>query len=234
MGEGDDNMEELVKKLCTMEVPLNERLAIFSGFVRKNAPEFADAYDDLAARLRSAASGSVAPGAGDVMPDFALPDSALRIHRLDEMLERGPVVVSFNRGHWCPYCTVELHAFKQAMQEIAATGAQVVSIMPDKREFVGRIADEVGHSFTVLSDENNGYALSLGLVIWLGNRIRQLNEAIEIQLETSQGNDGWVVPIPATFVVGADGRVIARTVDPDFRKRMDIEDIIAAVKRAWS
>ena len=71
-------------------------------------------------------------------------------------------------------------------------------------------------------------------MIWLGNRIRQLNEAIEIQLETSQGNDGWFVPIPATFVVGADGRVIARTVDPDFRKRMDIEDIIAAVKRAWS
>ena len=119
------------------------------------------------------------------------------------------------------------------MTHIAESGAQVVSIMPDLPEFVAKAARDAGNAFPVLSDENNGYALSLDLVIWLGERIRELDYSVGVRLEESQKNGAWFVPIPATFVIGADGRVIARFLDPDFRKRMEIDDILDALKRAW-
>ena len=84
--------------------------------------------------------------------------------------------------------------------------------------------------FPVLTDLDNGYALSLNLAIWLGTEIQQLLSYED--LSNFHGNDGWVLPIPATFVVGRNGVVKARFVDPDFRKRMEIDDLIAALKKA--
>lgn len=227
-----DPLGEIFKELCAKEAPLTERLAAFSAAVRQHALPFAEAYDELVTRLEAASTGSSAPGVGDEMPRFALPDANFRFHCLEDLLERGPVVISFNRGHWCEFCAIELASLKQALSEIAAAGAQVVSIMPETKEFVGQVAASNDHAFLVLSDEDNGYALSLNLVMWLGDRVRELFEATGLKLETSQGNDGWFVPIPATFVVGSDGRIIARYVDPDFRRRMEIDDIIAALRSA--
>lgn len=232
MSEADGDEEAVVRRLCSMEAPLGERLATFSAFVREHALPFAEAYDELAARLQEANAGSMAPDVGDMMPGFVLPDTQFKFHSLDQMLKTGPVVVSLNRGHWCPYCMVELSALKQALKEIAAAGGQVVSIMPETMEFVGKVVADIDNAFLVLSDEGNGFALSVNLVIWLGERIRSLDSALELAVEKGQGNNSWFVPIPATFVVGADGRIIARFVDPDFRKRMEVEDVLTALRRA--
>jgi hypothetical protein len=106
--------------------------------------------------------------------------------------------------------------------------------MPDRQQFVGRLRSETWGMLPILTDIDNGYALSLGLVIWLGERIKELMRGRGYHLETYHGNDGWFVPLPATFVVGKDGRVITRFVDPDFRKRMELDDILAALGRAKS
>jgi peroxiredoxin len=225
-----DRLNEVFRELCAMEAPLGERLAAFSAAVRAHALPFADAYDALVARITSGEAGASAPGAGERMPPFALPDGRGIVHSLDDLLRDGPVVVSFNRGHWCEYCAIELTAMRQALTEIAAAGAQVVSIMPEQAEFVARAAADNDHAFLVLSDENNGYALQLNLVIWLGERVRNLFIESGLQLDQYQGNAAWFVPIPATFVVGADGTIAARYVDPDFRRRMEIDDILAALK----
>ena len=82
----------------------------------------------------------------------------------------------------------------------------------------------------MLTDLDNGYALSLNLAIWLGTEIQRLLSYLD--LSDFHGNDGWMLPIPATFVVGRDGLVKARFVDPDFRKRMEIDDLLAAVRSA--
>ena len=87
-------------------------------------------------------------------------------------------------------------------------------------------------SFPVLTDLDNGYALSLNLVIWLGEEMVRFISAAGLDIPKYQGNDSWLVPIPATFVVGRDGRVKARFVDPDYRKRMAIEDLISALRDA--
>jgi len=211
-----------------MEAPLGERLEAFSAAVREHALPFADAYDELVARIRSGEAGAAAPKPGEPILDFALPDGTGHVHRLDEMLAKGPVVLSFNRGHWCEYCQIELQALKQALSEIAAHGAQVVSIMPEGGDYIAKVAAD--NSFLVLEDENNGYALALNLVIWLGERVRKLCLLHELRVDQYQGNDGWFVPIPATFVIGTDGIIAARFVDPDFRRRMEIDDILAALK----
>lgn len=227
-----DSTDDVLKRLCSMEAPLSERLSAFSAYERQADPLWSAAYDELTSRLAAAKSGSAAPDVGDQMPLFALPDARGGIHRLDDMLANGPVVVSFNRGHWCPYCLVELNALKQGLTRISGAGAQVVSIMPDTPEYLTKVSTIAGDTFPVLSDRNNGYALTIGLVIWLGDELKALFEQENIPLEDFQQNGAGFVPIPATFVVGTDGRILGRYIDPDFRRRMEIDDIIAALKPA--
>jgi peroxiredoxin len=226
------SLEDAFRQICAMEAPLHERMEAFSAAVRQFGLPFAEAYDDLVARIRSGDAGSAAPGPGDRMPSFLLPDSSGRLLDLEDLLAAGPAVISFNRGHWCEYCGIELTAFRQALNEIAAYGASVVSIMPETEAFTAKAAASVGNAFKILSDIDNSYALSLGLAIWLGERVRTLYLSHGLNLERYQASTSWFVPIPATFVVGRDGRILARYVDPDFRHRMDIEDIIAALKSA--
>ena len=102
--------------------------------------------------------------------------------------------------------------------------------MPELQEYAERFKAESGAPFPVLTDLDNGYALSLNLAIWLGAEIQRL---LSYQnLASFHGNDGWVLPIPAAFVVGRDGLVKARFVDPDFRKRMEIDDLLSALRNA--
>src|SRR4029079_4508767 len=140
--------------------------------VREFGLPFAEAYDDLVARIRSGEAGSLAPTPGEPMPGFLLPDNTGRLARLDDLLAEGPAVISFNRGHWCEYCRIELTAFRQGMNEIAGQGASVVSVMPGSEAFTGKAAAEAGNTFRVLSDIDNGYALEMGLAIWLGEGVR--------------------------------------------------------------
>jgi peroxiredoxin len=225
-------LEEAFREICATEAPLHERMAAFSAAVRKFGLPFAEAYDELVGRIRSGEAGSAAPKVGDRMPSFLLPDSSGRLMDLEDVLAEAPGVISFNRGHWCEYCMIELTAFRQGLNEIAAHGASVVSIMPETETFTAKAAANTGNTFKILSDIDNSYALDLGLVIWLGERVRALYRSHGLDLERYQSSSSWFVPIPATFVVGRDGRILARHVDPDFRNRMDIEDIIAALETA--
>ena len=229
---GNDTLDGIVERLCTMEAPLSERLRLFSEALKDAEPHYASAYDTLVNRLKTARSGSSAPSVGDLMPSFTLPDGDGRMHDLDEYLAKGPVVISFNRGHWCPYCLVELNALKQGLKQLASAGASVVSIMPEVPEYVARVAADMDKAFDVLSDRNNGYALSLDLVIWIGDEVNDLFRSDRIDLEVFQQNEAAFLPIPATFVVAQDNRITGCFVDPDFRKRMDIEEMLLALSKA--
>jgi peroxiredoxin len=213
-----------------MEAPLNERLAAYADALRELNFPFAEAYDELFARLYSGDVGTTAPAVGDPMPPFMLPAHTGRLVSLEEILHLGPAVISFNRGHWCPFCKIELKTIASHQEEFAALGAQLVSILPDRQQFVHRLPADVLNNFNILTDVDNSYALSLGLVIWLGERIASLMEGHGHRLSEYQGTEGWFVPLPSTFVVGTDGRVIARQVDPEFRKRMDVDEILTALQ----
>lgn len=225
----DTSLEDAFRRICASEAPLGARLAEFSEAVRQFGRPFADAYDNLVERIRSGDAGANAPKSGELLPPFLLPDGNNRLVALDDLLEDGPAVISFNRGHWCEYCLIELAAFRGALGAIAKAGATVASIMPEAHTFIAQL--ESADAFPVLSDVDNGYALSLGLAIWLGDEVRDLYLEHGLHLETWNGNDTWFLPIPATFVVGKDRRIIDRFVDPDFRNRMEIAVILAALAR---
>ncbi len=223
-------LAEAFDEICKMDAPLNERLAAYASTLRDLNFPFAEAYDDLVARLKAGGIGAIAPIVGEQMPPFRLPAHPRRLVSLEEILQAGPAVISFNRGHWCPFCKIELSTIADHQAEIAAHGGQLVTILPDRQQFARQLPDEVLRSFIVLSDIDNAYALSLGLAVWLGERLTGLMQGRGYRLSDYHGNDGWFVPLPATFVVGTDGRVLGRHVDAEFRQRMEIDDILAALK----
>ena len=213
-----------------MEGTLNEQLHAYSAAGREIFPAYSEAVDRLVARLNENGGGENAPHPGEVMPPFILPDDRGRLVDLHSLIKQGPVAVMFFRGHWCPYCGLNVRAVIQAYGRIRALGAQVVAILPETQEYAGKFRTDAGAPFPVLTDLDNGYALSLNLAIWLGAEIQGLLSYHD--MARFHGNDGWMLPIPATFVVGRDGIIKARFVDPDFRRRMEIEDLLAALKRA--
>jgi peroxiredoxin len=104
--------------------------------------------------------------------------------------------------------------------------------VPERQAFAADFKVNTGSQFPVLTDMDNGYALSLNLAIWIGPDLVELLSSFGRFLPDYQGNDTWMLPIPATFVVGRDGRVTARFVDPDFRRRISVEELIAALEAA--
>jgi peroxiredoxin len=166
------------------------------------------------------------------MPPFLLPDHTGRLVALEDVRAQGPVAVTFARGHWCPYCKIAVSALADVAGEIKDVGAQAVAIVPDRQQYAAKLKAEAHAPFPILSDLDNGYALSLGLVFWVGEELQRLMRARGISTHESQGNDSWFVPVPATFVVARDGTIVARHVDPDYRKRMEIDAILAALRTA--
>ena len=213
-----------------MEGSLREQLEAYATAGREIFPAYGEAVDRLVARLHENGGGDSAPRPGEVMPPFLLPDETGRLVSLKSLLSTGPVAVMFYRGHWCPYCRLNVRAVIEVQDRITALGAQTVAIMPEVQAFTKKFKSDANAPFPVLTDLDNGYALSLNLAIWLGSEIQRLLSYQD--MSNFHGNDGWMLPIPATFVVGRDGVVKARFVDPDFRKRMEIDDLLVALRLA--
>ncbi|MGY8661953.1 peroxiredoxin-like family protein [Bradyrhizobium sp. UFLA05-109] len=213
-----------------MDGTLNEQLRAYADAGREIFPAYGTAVDRLVARLAENGGGENAPRPGDAMPPFMLPDENGELIALPSLLARGPAAVMFFRGHWCPYCRLNVRAVTEAHDRIKTMGAQIVAIMPETQEYSEKFRAESGAPFPVLTDLDNGYALSLNLAIWLGVEIQRLLSYQD--MAKFHGNDGWILPIPAVFVVGRDGIVKARFVDPDFRKRMEIDDLLEALESA--
>jgi peroxiredoxin len=225
-------LEEAYQQCRDMDASLRERLEALAAAVRTLSPTFADTVDRLVGRLQQSDAGAAAPRSGDPMPPFVLPDENGQLVSLDNLLSNGPVAVTFHRGHWCPYCRINTDALAHVQRDITADGSQIVAIMPDRQQFAAEFKSDTGAQFPVLTDLDNGYALSLNLAIWVGEEMERFISAAGWDVPKFQGNRAWMLPIPATFVVGKDGRIKARFVDPDYRKRMTIEDLIAALKSA--
>jgi peroxiredoxin len=225
-----ERLRSAFQRCRDMEGTLNEQLQTYAAAGREIFPAYGEAVDRLVARVNANGGGENAPRPGEPLPAFVLPDESGRLVALPSLLEQGPLAVMFFRGHWCPYCRLNVRAVIKAYDRIRGMGAQVVAIMPETQEYAAKFKTEAGAPFPVLTDLDNGYALSLNLAIWLGVDIERLLSYLDVA--GFYGNDGWVLPIPATFVVGRDGMIKARFVDPDFRRRMAIEDLLIALKDA--
>lgn len=224
-------LDARIRDAIAMDAPLDERLGVVRDAVRALNPEFADAVERLVSRLKAAEAGAQAPSTGEAMPPFLMPDSAGKLVSLAGLLQDGPVVVAFHRGHWCPYCRLHAIALGEVRQRIEAEGAQIVAIAPDRRQFSAMLKAQAGDAIPILTDVDNGYALSINLAIWIGQEMQELMASSGYALDLYQGNGAWMLPIPATFVVSTQGIIVARHIDPDYRRRMDVDDLLDAVRK---
>lgn len=221
-------LSDAFAKADALDAPLAEKLDAYTRLSRRALPDVHDAYDRLVERI--APNGARAPAVGDKLPDGVLTDIAGRLVCVPSDLGARSLVVSFNRGAWCSYCGLQLRALARAYSTISALGADVVAIVPETAQYARSLKETRELPFNILVDLDLGYALSLGLVFWIGDELQSMYLKLGIDLGRFQSNAGWFLPIPATFVVGRDGCIIARFLDPEFRRRMPIEEITDALK----
>ena len=129
---GRDTLDAAFWRVRDLDLSLQQQLRALSGTLRRESPEFAAAVDRLVTRLRHYGAGEAAPKIGDSMPPFVLPDEGEQRVSLEELLDRGPVAVIFHRGHWCPYCRININALVEAHKALPAN-AEIVAIMPDRQ-----------------------------------------------------------------------------------------------------
>lgn len=227
-----DILEETFVRCRDLDVPLADRLQAFADEVRRMGPHFAVAVDNLVARLMETGAGTTAPKVGDPMPPFLLPDEQGRLVGLEDLLGEGPVAIAFHRGYWCPYCRINANALARVEKEIAPERRHVAAVVPDRQKYTTWLKGDAGAPFPILTDVDSGYAATLDLAIWVGDEMKQLMVSSGWNPAVSQGTENWLLPIPATFIVGTDGIITARFVDPDYRMRMAIEDLVAALRKA--
>lgn len=225
-------LETAFIKARDLDAPVNERLQTYADALREHHAVFAEAVDHLVDRLEKVGAGSGAPQVGEAMPPFLLPDDQGRLVSLSDLTAKGPAALAFHRGHWCPYCQINARALGRAHSRIAAKGGQVAAITPELQRFTRLHKARSGAEFAMLSDIANGYALSLNLAIYVGDELKAVMSDFGRDLGTYQGTSSWFLPIPATFVVDTSGIVRARFVDPDYRRRMDIDDLVIAMETA--
>src|SRR5215468_12645119 len=128
---GTETLDDAFRRVRDLDVSLQEQLHAFAETVKRERPKFAAAVDRLIQRLRQYGAGESAPQVGESMPPFVLPDDAGQMVSLDELLNRSPVAVTFHRGHWCPYCRININALVQAHRQLlSADEGQIIAIMP--------------------------------------------------------------------------------------------------------
>ncbi|WP_200252499.1 peroxiredoxin-like family protein, partial [Lamprobacter modestohalophilus] len=167
---------------------------------------------------------------GTQAPDFNLPNAFGERVRLSDLLAEGPVVLTFYRGAWCPYCNLQLRALQQSLPEIEARGAQLVAVTPQLPDKSREQVEDDGYAFEVLSDLDDRVMQAYDLYFEVPADLDAVyRERLGLDLAEYNGPDRRVLPVPATFVIDGDGVIRAAFADVDYRKRMEPAAIIAAL-----
>lgn len=224
--QNEDELEEVQENM-----PLKEMLDAFRlEFMSKASPEVraAMARADMELAARGVTRRSVQAGEG--APDFSLPDVRGGYVHLRSLLTKGPVVASFYRGGWCPYCNLELRALQAILPEIRRLGAELVAISPQTPDGSLSTAEKNSLTFAVLCDKGAFTAKAYGIAFDLSEELRPIYTRSGHALPDMNGDDSWLLPIPATYVIDRDGVVTLVFVDVDYRNRLEPAEIICALQ----
>jgi peroxiredoxin len=210
---------------------LEQQLAAFKAEFARTAPAGRPAlYEAKIGELRASFAVEAAIGVDDLAPAFALPDARGNSVSLLDRLQHGPVVVTFYRGGWCPYCNIQLRAYQAVQPQMVALGARLVAISPQLPDRSLSTAETNALTFDILSDVGNGVARSFGLVYALPEELREALRSNNKALPGINGDESWELPVPATYVIAPDRRVALAYIDVDYRKRLEPDAILASLK----
>jgi peroxiredoxin len=169
--------------------------------------------------------------AGDTAPEFSLRDPDGGVVNSETLLESGPLVISFYRGVWCPYCNLELQALQAALPAFLAAGASLVAISPQMAANSRKSVRSNQVSFPILIDEHNDVAAAFGLRFKLPDYLIELYRKLKNDLPAFNGDDSWTLPMPARYVIGISGTILYAEVNPDYTYRPDPETLLPVLRQ---
>ena len=195
-------------------------------------PEIHPVMERATAELIASGQAGRAIKAGDRAPHFNLKDQNGNDVSSAALLVKGPLVVTFYRGVWCPYCNIELQAINEVLPEIQAYGANVVAISPQTPVNSRKSVRENRLSFPVLSDVNGETSAAFGVRFPLPGYLVDLYRRLRNDLPAFNDDPSWTLPMPARYVIGHDGFVLYSEVNPDYTRRPDPSDMFAVLETA--
>ena len=217
---------------------LQDKLDAFKANFESGGPPF-NAPASIHEPMRRATAELVASGAakraakvGDKAPAFVLKDPDGKDVSSAELLSHGPLVLTFYRGVWCPYCNLDIQGLQDALPELEKHGARLVAISPQTATNSRRLIREHKLTFAVLSDPGNEVAAAFGLRFKLPDYLIDLyKNGFKNDLAVVNGDASWTLPMPARFVIGRDGKILYAEVNPDYTRRPDPAELIPALQK---
>ncbi|MGG1617940.1 peroxiredoxin-like family protein [Paenibacillus sp. NRS-1782] len=163
---------------------------------------------------------------GTKAPEFSLPDLTGQTITLSEATTKGPVVLIFYRGGWCPFCNLELQAYQRIIDGITSAHAQLIAISPQTPKYSTIVQQKNELSFPVLSDLHNQIAEKYNLKFKLPEYAHGIYRTLDIPLDSFNGDNVWELPVPATYVIDKEGIIRAGYADADYKKRMEPSEVL--------
>jgi peroxiredoxin len=216
---------------------LQDRLDAFKAdfiagkWLRQPTKEVLDTMNRATAELIESGQAQRAKKAGDIAPEFTLLDPEGRQVSSRDLLARGPLVVSFYRGVWCPYCNLELQALQEALADITARGASLVAVSPQTAANSRKSQRDNKLSFPILSDVKSEVANAFGIRFALPDYLVELYKGFGNNLPVTNNDPAWVLPMPARYVIGTDGIIAYSEVNPDYTHRPDPSELLPVLDR---
>ncbi|MDX2156057.1 MAG: peroxiredoxin-like family protein [Hyphomicrobiaceae bacterium] len=208
----------------SLQAELDSFKATWTGRV---GPDVAKMMADDNAALQPQAATALK--VGDNFPALSLPDQLGRPVDIAALAGEGPLLITFYRGGWCPYCNLELRAYQKLVPDITRLAARLIAVTPETPDNALTTAEKNDLAFTVLSDEHGRLADALGIRFELSDAVKAYFVKAGHDLPSRNGNDRWSLPMPATYVVEKGGRIALAFVDPDYRKRLEPSEAVAAL-----
>jgi len=183
-------------------------------------------------QLRSGAIARTMLKVGDHAPAIVLENAKGATVDVGTLLKKGPVIVTFYRGGWCPYCNLELKAYQDILPEIVAAGASLVAISPEKPDDTVSTAEKNALTFEVLSDVGQNVGRAFGLVYEFTEELKRAYNGFNLDIPARNGTPGeWALPVSATYVIDRNGSIVYAYTDADYRDRADPRDVLAVLTR---
>ncbi len=216
-----------------MKTSLQDQLDEITANTRKLVhPERMDVSERAVAELFASGIEERILPVGASAPEFALNDASGRVVRSADLLALGPLVLKFFRGRWCPYCMTELEAWRDLYPRLREAGGLLAAISPQTERQCDFMAGQHGLLFPVLSDPGCALAQQFGLAYTVPDDLREYYRSILVNIPFVNGDESWRLILPATYVIGRDGKVLYANAHADYRVRPEPEEALSAVQNA--
>jgi peroxiredoxin len=211
--------------------PVEEQLKAKADEAVKKSPEVAKVITDGIAEVAATCIDENAPNVGDKATLFELPDAGGRMVKLADLLKKGPVVLTWYRGGWCPYCNISLRGLVEAEPSIRQLGATLVAITPETPDYAENTIKADALTYEVLSDSGNRVAHQYRIAYKVPEQVSARMKTFKIDLAVRNGDTSDELPLPATYVIDQEGTIRWAFVDADYRKRAEPADVVEALRK---